>query len=99
MTSTSHMSEEEVTLGHGQLGERLAANLFAIDPDLVGIGVDADLGGGLVALHVLLADRAAALDGHHLALQAVAVDDVRLERGLRYEGEAGLRERPAVGGK
>ena len=45
-----------------------AQRILAIDADLVGVGVHVDFGRRLVALHVLLADRAAALDGDKPAL-------------------------------
>src|SRR5207302_55323 len=85
--------------GHRQHLGRLAADLLAVDPDLVGVRIDADVRRGVVALQVLLADRAAVFDGDDLALQAVLRGNPAVQRYLRDKRQAGLRQRPAERGE
>src|SRR5690348_16198516 len=46
------MSEEEVALGHRELGDRVGVDDLAVDAYLEGVGVDLDPGQGVVEGHV-----------------------------------------------
>src|SRR4051812_33852850 len=85
--------KQEIPLRQRELFGRLAGEGFAVGGHLVGFRVDGDRGGGVVELHVALAQPAAVADGLDALRQAVAGDGV--ERRAADEGDARAAGRAA----
>src|SRR5438094_701531 len=79
-----------------RLAERSDGGLIEAFSNSLARRIDANLRRRVVALEILLADGAAVLDGHSLALQPIPLHNPRCQRRLRNERQARLRQRPSI---
>src|SRR5689334_20513959 len=81
--------EQEISLGQRQHAGGLAGEQLAIGADLVGFGIDFELGRGRIVNHVALADAAAVLHGDGVLGKADLFRNTGLERHFRNKSQAG----------
>src|SRR4051812_18720619 len=98
-TSLVRTSEQKVPLCQRQDRRRRALQQLAVGPDAVRVRVHLDLRRGVVPRQVLLAHRPTLLYRDHRPPEAVALRNLRSDRGLRDERQAAQRVGPAEGGE